>query len=51
VRELVNGDHAAAGRSGCAEHPGSDADQETRSHRHILAAGTLSRSKEANKVT
>ena len=51
MRELVDGDHAAAGRSGCAEQPRTDADQETRLHRHILAARTLRGSKEGNKVT
>jgi hypothetical protein len=50
VRELVNRDHAAARRSRCAEQPRTDADQQTRLHRHILAARTLSGSKEGHKV-
>jgi hypothetical protein len=50
VRDLVDGDHAAAGRSGSAEQPGSDADQETRFHPDILAAATLRQGKEHYKV-
>jgi hypothetical protein len=50
MRELINGNHAAAGRSRRAEHPRTDADQETRSHRHILAVRILRRGKECDKV-
>jgi len=50
MRELVNGNHAAAGCSRCAEQPRTDADQETRFHCYILAARTLRRGKECNKV-
>jgi len=50
VRELVDGNHAAAGRGGGAEQPGTNADQETRFHQHILAARTLRRGKERNNM-
>jgi DNA-binding response OmpR family regulator len=50
VCDLVDGDHAAAGRGGDAEQPGTNADQETRLHRHILAVATLRRGKERDKV-
>jgi hypothetical protein len=50
MRELINGNHAAAGRSGCAEQPRTDADEETRSHRYSLAARILRRGKDGNKV-
>ncbi len=50
MRDLVNGEHAAAGGSGSAEHPGTNADQQTRFHWHILLAATLRRGKERDKV-
>ena len=49
LREYVNGDHAATRRRHRAEQPGPEADQESRAHLHMVAAGRLSAGKVGDK--